>query len=61
MSNEEARLKTGWITEMPGYKSAFAKTKAKGKFLSNYTPTVFEANSTLSILQDASFELAMNN
>lgn len=57
MSNEEARLKTRWITQMPGYKSAFALSKDKGKFLALYAPSFLESKSTRENLSVSSYEL----
>lgn len=51
MSNDEARKKTRWITEMPGYDSAFATTKEKGAFLVDYVPSKYENNSTVMTLK----------
>jgi len=59
MKNDEARLKTRLITEMMGFKSSFSPSKAKGSFLSHYTPRVFGEISTLAALPPSSFELSM--
>jgi len=61
MSTEEARLKTRFITEMPGYKSSFSLLKEKGIFLSHYTPRNFGETSTLAMLPPSSFELSMKD
>jgi hypothetical protein len=37
-SNADARAKTRFIVQALGYKSSFADTKSKGRFLMNYKP-----------------------
>lgn len=61
MTNEEARLNTRFITEMPGYKSSFSVAKEKGIFLSHYVPRVFGESSTLSSLAPTFYELSMKD
>jgi protein tyrosine phosphatase (PTP) superfamily phosphohydrolase (DUF442 family) len=59
MEPNEARLKTSWITEFLGYKSAFAVTKDKGRFLVAYRSRNHLNTSTLDTLLASSFTLTM--
>ncbi|MDP3302198.1 MAG: dual specificity protein phosphatase family protein [Sulfuricurvum sp.] len=59
MANEEARAKTRWITEMPGYKSSFARTKEKGEFLALYHPSEQGPKSTRDTLHASLYGLTI--
>lgn len=59
--NEEARLKTRLITEMPGYHSSFSTIKEKGIFLSQYVPRSFGDTSTLASLTPTFYELSLRD
>lgn len=61
MKNEDARQRTRFITEMPGYRSSFSVGKEKGIFLTHYVPRVFGERSTLSSLTPTFYELTMKD
>jgi len=48
--NGDARAKTRVVVQALGYKSSFADTKSKGKFLMNYKPRRYGKESTLNTI-----------
>ena len=50
-SNADARAKTRFIVQALGYKSSFADTKSKGRFLMNYKPRSEGENSTINTME----------
>ena len=50
-SNADARAKTRFIVQALGYKSSFADTKSKGRFLMNYKPRSEGENSTINTIK----------
>jgi protein tyrosine phosphatase (PTP) superfamily phosphohydrolase (DUF442 family) len=50
--NEDARAKTRFIVEMPGYKSSFADGKGKGDFLMGYIPRRAGSDATINTLKN---------
>ena len=49
--NSDARAKTRVVVQALGYKSSFADTKSKGRFLMNYKPRSEGENSTINTIE----------